>query len=137
MKDSVNWSDAYIGIPWAEHGRSRNGVDCYGLAWLVYADLGIALPSYDRDYDMCERSEIAGLIGEAGANGTWIRVTEPVAFDLAVFARAGLDSHIGIVVSAGLMLHVDKGRQAHLARYDGGRWQGRPVSFWRHRDFAQ
>lgn len=133
--EAAIWSDRYIGIPWAEHGRSRLGVDCWGLAWLVYSDLGIAVPSYVGDYaDATERAEIAGLIGGAKTVDTWRMVDVAAPFDLVVFHRAGIECHVGIVVSPGLMLHVIRDRDSHLARYDSGYWSGRLTGTWRHRD---
>jgi cell wall-associated NlpC family hydrolase len=28
------WAADYVGIPFREHGRSRDGADCWGLYWL-------------------------------------------------------------------------------------------------------
>lgn len=37
----------YVGIPWKHLGRTWEGIDCYGLAQLIYKEeLGITLPDY-------------------------------------------------------------------------------------------
>jgi len=56
----MRWSDAYIGIPKANHGHGFDGCDCRGLAKLVYArELGITLPSYREFFaSREERAEI-------------------------------------------------------------------------------
>jgi cell wall-associated NlpC family hydrolase len=35
MNDIITESRTYIGVPWVHQGRSRDGVDCLGLAILV------------------------------------------------------------------------------------------------------
>ena len=44
----------YIGFPWVQGGRDWKGMDCYGLAKMVYHDLyGETLPDWlDNDIDI-------------------------------------------------------------------------------------
>jgi cell wall-associated NlpC family hydrolase len=43
----THWSRDYVGLPWKFAGRSSEGVDCWGLLWLVYREvLGIPIASY-------------------------------------------------------------------------------------------
>ena len=106
----MNWSDRFIGIPFIEFGRSRAGCDCWGLACTIYAEeLGISLPQYLGDYTSAEeRREISALIDGAAVSPLWLPVTgEASAFDIAVFRRGRLSSHLGIVVRPGLMIHME------------------------------
>ena len=42
----INFSK-YINLPYKNLGRSFDGVDCYGLIWLIYkGELGIELPDF-------------------------------------------------------------------------------------------
>ena len=44
-------SDKYISIPFADHGRSKNGCDCWGLATVAYKEkFKVDLPLL-LDYD--------------------------------------------------------------------------------------
>ena len=48
----------YVGIPWKHLGRNKNGIDCYGLAMLVYKEeLNIKLPDYT--YPVYEKEQVA------------------------------------------------------------------------------
>jgi probable lipoprotein NlpC len=131
-----HWSARYIGLPWVPGGRSFDGADCYGLATLVYREeLGIELRSYDQFYVTAEeREEIAELIAGGTARGPWrdIAIEDAREFDGVVFRLAGFASHIGIVVSRGLMLHVSAGRPARMERFLTGHWRPAIASVLRH-----
>lgn len=60
----MSWAAKYIGILFVEHGRTREGCDCWGLLRLVYREeFGIELPGYDeRNESIQEMAEIQGLI---------------------------------------------------------------------------
>ena len=52
MNDSIpKWVRKYIGIPFVERGRCREGADCWGLVRMVYIDqFGVTVPSFSDDY---------------------------------------------------------------------------------------
>ena len=132
-----HWSEAYVGMPYAGLGRTDAGVDCWGLVYLVYAQvLGIALPSYVDGYaDWQERAEISGLIGQAKHSSTWrmLDTGEPTrAYDLAVFRTGRLDTHIGVIVRPGLMLHITDQRPACIEPLEATPWRQRRSGVWRH-----
>lgn len=74
-------------------GRTREGVDCYGLACVIYAvKLGIALPGYVGSYASADEvAEISALIGEAAQSPSWHAVAGLARpYDLALFRRGRL-----------------------------------------------
>ena len=58
------WAGRYVGLAFRDHGRDREGVDCWGLLSLVMREqYGVELPSYaDRYASAKEREEIAALL---------------------------------------------------------------------------
>ena len=131
----MSWTNAYVGLPWADLGRDRAGCDCYGLARLIYADqLGIALPSYTGAYPCAgEQAEVAALIGRVSEADPWRPVVDVLApFDLLVFRRGRLASHLGIALGDGRMLHMDGEAQARVAPLDDPRWRMRFTGGFRH-----
>jgi probable lipoprotein NlpC len=131
----MGWSNAYVGIPFAEHGRTREGCDCWGLVRLVYGDRAILLPSYAEGYaTTLERAEIAALIAGAAGAAPWRPVPlEGMAdLDILVFRRGLHDAHVGLAVAPGRMLHVTGGQAARLDRIDDGRWRPRLAGVFRH-----
>jgi cell wall-associated NlpC family hydrolase len=128
----------YIGIPFLDHGRNREGCDCYGLVFLVYREqFGIALPDLGDGYSCAyERGEVDATAAEA-LSETWNRdvTAEPwKAGDVMVFRRAGVEAHVGLYVRPGYMLHVVAGQQTTLERYDTSVWKNRLSRVVRHVD---
>jgi cell wall-associated NlpC family hydrolase len=132
------WANAYVGLPWADKGRARSGCDCWGLARIVYADLaGIDLPSYDEAYaSAAELAEIEAIVTEEVAGATWSRIADPRPLDLVLFRRGRARSHVGLVVEAPLMLHMDGDDCAKIGNWRGGAFERRLIGFYRHRDMA-
>ncbi|MDB5574979.1 MAG: phage tail assembly protein [Bradyrhizobium sp.] len=132
----LHWSAGYVGIPFAELGRARDGADCWGLACLVYAEqLGITLPTYDGLYSsIAERAEIAALInGAVSVPGIWTDAREaPDEFDVAVFRRGRLGSHVGLLIAPGRMLHMPEDGSARIEDYTVPRWASKLAGVYRH-----
>ncbi|WP_121064744.1 NlpC/P60 family protein [Chachezhania antarctica] len=130
----MSWSNAYVGLPWADLGRGRDGADCWGLACIIYQEeLGIGLPDYLGYSSAEERGEIAALIAGAETSPLWLPVDGPaIAFDIAVFRRGRFASHVGIVVRHGLMIHMEGDDCAKLADYSSGSWKPRFKGHYRH-----
>jgi probable lipoprotein NlpC len=129
----MSWSDRFVGIPFAPFGRDPSGCDCWGLIVLVYREvLGVTLPGYLGYGSVEEHAEIAALIAGATASPLWQPVAgAPDPFDVAVFRRGRLDSHTGLVLRPGLMLHMEGEDCAKVARYDTGRWNLRLTGHFR------
>ena len=128
----------YIGIPFLDHGRNREGCDCYGLVWLVYREqFGIDLPDLGDGYSCAyERGEVDATAAEA-LSETWNRDVTAESWkagDVMVFRRAGVEAHVGLYVRPGYMLHVVAGQQTTLERYDTSVWKNRLSRVVRHVD---
>ena len=131
-----HWSARYVGIPFADHGRDQMGCDCYGLARLVYRhECGILLPDYQGYGSAEEHAEIAALISGAAAGPDWMPCPGDRPFDLMVFRRGRLATHVGVVVAPGVMLHMVEEDCAKVERI-AGPWASRCVGSWRHRELA-
>lgn len=133
MTPIPHWIAEYIGLPYAEKGRDRTGLDCWGLVRLVLAEqFGITVPSYADGYTCAlERREVARLI--AGVKGSWDPVERDAAAagDVLLLRQAGAICHVGLVVATGLMLHTEVGIGAAVERYDSPKWAARVVSIHR------
>lgn len=128
------WTDAYIGLPFKEHGRDRSGLDCWGLVRLVLAErFGLDLPSFGEAYrDLRDRAAIARAV--EAERPAWIALDpgREGPGDVALLRLRGAPLHVGVVARRPLMLHVQRGAGSSLESYRGLRWRDRLLGFYRH-----
>jgi len=126
--------ERFVGIPYAPHGRSYEGADCWGILFLYYRDvLGVAIPSYSvemRDVEF-HRHEISQLVAaEKGQH--WIEVDAPARGD-GVLMRVGSDeSHVGVFIGNGQMLHSEGPHPSQIERMGDMRWRSRITGYFRY-----
>lgn len=129
------WWDDYRGIPYLDHGRGRDGLDCWGLVRLVYAErFGVALPSFAEDYECSDAVDLS--IVEKRMDG-WREVERPTEGDVVlirIVRNRRPRFHIGVVVNPrrGEVLHISKDISVTVEQYRSPRWASRVVGFWRH-----
>lgn len=128
------WSDKYISIPFADHGRSKNGCDCWGLVTVVYKEkFNVDLPLL-LDYDSIKDvRHITTLCKNECENWHEIPKGEEQAYDVLVFNILGAPCHVALVVEKGLMLHTEKGIGTHISDYKRDRqWCLRLAGVYRY-----
>lgn len=127
--------DSFVGLPYLDRGRTRAGVDCYGLLRLVYAEqLGIELPSYADDYvTAADDLAIAALI--ADELDPWDEIGKGCEQEGdAVLMRSGLHlRHVGVVAGRARALHIESGDLSRIELYDFGPLAHRIAGFYRYR----
>lgn len=130
-----DWWGAYVGLPFLDGGRDRAGLDCWGLVALVYAErLGVALPAHEG-IGAADHRGVAQAMQAGCARGPWRRVDEVRAFDVMVARRdhhSRFPGHVGVMIDAGRVLHVLKGRDAHVARLDAPGQRALILGVYRH-----
>lgn len=130
-----HWSNAYIGIPYKEKGRTRDGLDCYGLVRLVmYEQFFIELPSYSDVYEPVWNEATAAKLMHYASDEEWELQAKPKAGDCLVLRLSGLPIHCALVLPEKEMLHVYRGIDTCVERYDTHKWRRRIHSVVRHRD---
>lgn len=145
------WVAGYIGIPFRSGGRDADGCDCWGLVRLIWrGQFGVEVPSFRTSYD---DADDGGRIAETiEANGVRSPFWRPVAAGrervgdavhmIGYFKtedgqveRAGF--HVGMVVAAGVLIHIEQGIDASLGYYGRDRRIAlRVLGFYRHKDLA-
>jgi cell wall-associated NlpC family hydrolase len=126
-----NISD-YIGIPFVNGGRDKNGADCWGLARQVWKCLtGNELPDYviscmnslkiseqiDTDLPKWERVE-----GEPPVPSIMI-----IRFDMNHPKRC---NHIGVYIGEGMFIHTRRGANSCIERIDSPLWKSRIEGYY-------
>ena len=141
------WVADYVGLPFRERGRDRDGCDCYGLVRLIWRErAGLELPDYLDSYEATSEGEAisAAIEGELHTED-WRRVEAGIErlFDAVLIRmfftddagiRRGAGTHCGMVVAPGVLIHVGKGINASLGFYrrDRLKWERRVAGFFRH-----
>lgn len=126
----------YMGVPFKDHGRSKEGVDCWGLVWLIYKEqLGITLPDFGCCYQNADvRSDIQCAMNKYTLeqwNRDVTKLPKQVG-DVLVFKRGGIETHIGLWISEGTMIHIQRPQGVSIERYDTIRWKNKFSRALRH-----
>lgn len=125
----------YLGIPFEEKGRTREGLDCWGLVILMYAErLGISLPDLSTNYSNTLDGEgiNAAYIAEAQRKWAVVEPGQESVMDVGVFNVRGLPSHVGICIGNKQMIHIQQGIDVSIESYNHKRWCNRLVGFYRY-----
>lgn len=131
-----DWVSLYVGLPWREKGRDRDGLDCWGLVRLVYAErFGVSLPDLGGGYAASEDAPSVSrvLAEETSPAGLWSRregLPEEVG-DVGVFRIRGFPAHVGIAVGDRRILHVVRGANSVVEEWDGPLWGSRVDGWFR------
>ena len=104
------FTERAVCVPFAEHGRSYLGFDCWGLVVCYYRDvLGIELPSYGLYDSVKDHRAIANNFREAISTRKWLNVEIPEDGHVAVIYRRGLPLHAGVAICRGSrILHCEQ-----------------------------
>ncbi|GAA0694598.1 C40 family peptidase [Dyella marensis] len=126
------WAGPYVGLPYADKGRTRDGADCWGGVRLVLAEVfGLLLPDYGDAYPSAEdRAAVAGAVA-AGLAAGWEPVSAPAAGDLLILRIAGRPWHCGILVTADRFLHWPPRATSCIERLDSPQWARRIEGVYR------
>ena len=129
------WINQYVGLPFAEHGRDRAGVDCWGLVRLIYQEqFGVTLPSYAEAYrTTADAEEIGALVRKVTAT-SWESVPLPEARlgDVLMLRVRNQSMHCALVLTPPSFLHIQRGSDAVVERWDAWNWSKRISGVFRH-----
>lgn len=138
------WASEYVGIPFADYGRTREGADCWGLARLIWRErAGIVLPEFaidPNDGAACQAAMHSNI-------GCWVGVAPGDEAPLDGVMMTGCygsgrqtrraEMHVGVVIVPGWLIHTDaETTYSTLARYRDSLQRHDVVGFWRHTSLA-
>ncbi len=125
------WINSYVGLPFLDGGRTREGVDCWGLVRLIYdQERCLYLRDYSHDYDSVLSEKVEELVRQE--KGRWMNVQNPQEFDVVAFNVFGRPTHVGIVVGTGQFLHSPEGDFTRVERFTDRVWKRRVEGFYRY-----
>ncbi len=140
-----DWVEQYIGIPFKERGRGRDGCDCYGLCRLIWKEqFGLELPDYLTTYESAKSGKEvqATLTDNCLHNPEWNLIPYgkerlgDVAFMKGYYKVEGkwmaADMHVGLILAPGFLIHTESGIDSSIANYHQRLFKNRIVNFYRH-----
>lgn len=128
----MDFLNKYISIPYKEKGRDFDGVDCYGLNYLIYKnEIDLLIPSYADDYQSAEDGRELGLLINK-EKVKWIKVDIPEIFDGVLIRMKGHPMHCGMYIGDGLFIHCLKGSGVTIEKIDSITWKNRILGFYRY-----
>ena len=130
------WAGHYIGLPFKERGRDMTGLDCWGLVRLVlHEQLDIQVPSYAHYYvSSTSEKQIGPLVRRESLNWKRVAVENSACGDVLILRMRGQPMHAALVLDHQYMLHIERGINSVLERYDSMRWRNRIVGVFRHQE---
>lgn len=143
------WAASYVGLPYRDRGRARDGLDCWGLLCLVYAErCGIVLPAFDglgwHDFAAAAADRAgAAALARFMANhmegwapipamprerASWPALRECDAIHLTTM---GEPVHCGVVLAPPWFLHIEEGIDSCIEDWTAIRFRNRVAGFYR------
>jgi len=130
--NAPSWTLNYLGLPFEECGRARDGLDCWGLVRLALVEVFKleGLPDFAGQYSRSRDRTVPEIFAQELKR--WRQVTEPTAGDIIVLRLSGRPWHVGLMVNRDVMLTIDRGTCSVLERVDSPRWHGRLDGYYRY-----
>jgi cell wall-associated NlpC family hydrolase len=131
----MDWPAKYVGLRFAENGRTVEGCDCWGLVCLVYSmELGVVLPDFAGMYaGTSDIAAIGALHDLERPRWDLVDFLAAAPFDLVSLRVKGRPWHVGIVTEPGRMLHALPRCDAVVEDYTRPLWKPRIDGFYRYR----
>jgi cell wall-associated NlpC family hydrolase len=115
----------YLGLPFKDKGRDLTGLDCYGLASLIYKEVGIEVIDLN-DYFQLKRQLLENYYKQ------WEKVSKPAFLDIVFFLNGrGHIEHCGIMLDGLRFIHSVKGIGVVITKL--GFWKETVEGFYRHK----
>jgi cell wall-associated NlpC family hydrolase len=137
MIQPAQWCGDYIGLPFKDKGRDRDGFDCWGLVRAVMGEVfGMEdLPDYSAAYEAArDRVSVAKAVAVGLAQG-WLQLSPGEDIregDLIILKLAGRPWHCAVSAGGDWMMHVCDGSGVVLEHWTLEPWKNRVEGFYRH-----
>lgn len=116
-------------------GRDYNGVDCYGLIYLIYKEqFKIELNPFSgifTDQSAKTMLQIAEVMNKDRDN--WNSPKDIKPFDMLQLRTGRHAFHVGIAIDEKRMIHVEEGINAVIERITSPIWKNRIEWIYRHK----
>lgn len=123
--------DDLIGVPFVDGGRTKAGLDCWGLAMILLQRQGYRVQDYP--IQATDVAEIAKALKDGSERGGYERLDAPEPGHI-VLLRLSMDvwaNHVGICIGQGRFIHAYSKTGVCIDRLS--KWKSRIVGYYRPR----
>jgi len=116
----------YLGIQYEDFGRTKKGLDCWGLCCIIAKEkFDYELPALNGKYlSASNGASVSDLVEFEKLKG-WRKVTKYEAGDIVVFKVAGFACHVGTYIGEGRFIHILAGSEVTIENLDSIVWKKR------------
>lgn len=111
-------ADSYLGIRYKYGGTTRKGIDCSGLIWRVFKDVG------HKDFERISSSELY-------KRGKSVSRKNLKQGDLCFFGPGRRVNHVGIYMGNNKFIHASSSKGVTYSSLDNVYWKPRLIGFRR------
>lgn len=119
----------YLGIPYLHKGRTKAGLDCWGLIKLIYSDAGkevADLDDYEANWSRKGQDYFTTLRGQE-----WEEVEDEQFLDVVLFRASKLVvNHAGVVLDENRFIHCCRAGVV-VSRLGDKQWYLKTEGFYR------
>ncbi len=121
-----------LGIPFLDGGRDlKRGLDCYGLAMVVFNQMGIEIPEY---YASAFNDQAVSNQIDKVKNIEWVQLEkEALSVPCLILMKfnSNLENHVGVYIGEGKFIHCRNPIGVNIDRIESPAWRHRIVGFYR------
>jgi cell wall-associated NlpC family hydrolase len=118
------WIGEYIGLPFLERGRTREGLDCWGLVRLVLEErYGKTLPLFDGYENHHDLDALDAIVSTSKPLINAQQIEAPRDGDLALMFVHNHPCHVGILVDERTVLHIERFSDSVIQRLSDLRYR--------------
>ena len=135
MSDRSQFIQAVFKMPYKFGGRTKEGIDCWGLVLMAYKDLfDIDIPSYEETAWSVSNTTMTAedIKSHLETSAPFQEVLEPQYGDFVLINILGNPIHIGLMMSGTHMLHISEKVGVAYEDIRGIKWKRRVKGFYRH-----
>lgn len=133
-RDLPPWAAEYVGLPYQTRGRTRDGVDCWGLFNMVWREqLGRELPPYEGLdwYQGQKPRDIGGSAIDYASQFREVPLADVRLGDGLVIRMRGHPFHVGLALNGSWMLHTHDGAGSVIECFRDMKWRDRISAVYR------
>ena len=133
ISSADQWTQKYAILPYKTAGRDWQGVDCWGLVFLIYlTELGIQLPLYSLYDTIPKDASVDKMVNRF--RDDWILYDKPFSFSIILFNFLGKCCHMGVMLDDDRFIHCRQQTNVSIESVSRLIWRNRVEGYYGFRN---